>query len=103
MTGLDKMKALALIENKEMIAKCGGRSLNYGIVQEHQKSSGKPRMSDIGRSKPAQDLLRLAEQGFSLAEAARITRTPVEEVISKSNRYQITFEGSSEGYGYENN
>ena len=42
MTGLDKMKALALIENKEMIAKCGGRSLNYGIVQEHQKAAEIP-------------------------------------------------------------
>ena len=99
MTELEKMKALALIENKQMIAKCGGRSLNYGIVQEHLKSSGKPRMLDIGRSKPAQDLLRLAEQGFSLAEASRITSISVEEVIAKSNRYQIKFKGSNQGYG----
>ncbi len=99
MTELEKMKALALIENKQMIAKCGGRSLNYGIVQEHVRSNGKPRMSEIERSKPAQRLLRLAEQGFSLAEASRITSISVEEVIAKSNRYQIKFKGSNQGYG----
>tara|TARA_R110001592_G_scaffold109686_4_gene305612 strand:+ start:195 stop:371 length:177 start_codon:yes stop_codon:yes gene_type:complete len=56
-------------------------------------------MAEIERSKPAQHLLRLAEQGFSLAEASRITSIPVEEVIAKSNRYQIKFKGSNEGYG----
>ena len=101
MTELEKMKALASIENKHMIVSCGGRSLNYGVVQEHIRSSGKPRMSEIERSKPAQRLLRLAEQGFSLADASRITSMSVEEVIAKSNRYQIKFKEGEKGYGQD--
>ena len=86
-------------ENKNMIALCGGRSLNYGIIEQKVRGCGGPRMAEIERSKPAQRLLRLAEQGFSLAEASRITSIPVDEVIAKSNRYQIKFKGSNEGYG----
>ena len=91
MTALEKMKALALIENKRMIEYCGGRSLNYGIPQEHTKGSGKPRMSEIERSNPAKAILRLAQQGFSIAETARITGSPVEIIISRARRYQIKF------------
>ena len=91
MTALEKMKALALIENKRMIEYCGGRSLNYGAVQEHARGSGKPRMSEIARSNPAKAILRLAQQGFSIAETARITGSPVEIIISRARRYQIKF------------
>ena len=82
-----------------MIALCGGRSLNYGVTKQIVRGCGQPRTSEIERSKPAKRLLRLAEQGFSLAEASRITNIPVEEVIAKSNRYQIKFKGSNAGYG----
>ncbi len=95
MTALEKMKALALIENKRMIEYCGGRSLKYGAVQEHARSSGKPRMSEIERSRPAKTLLRLSEQGFTVAEASRITGTPVEDVIRRARRYQLKFKGST--------
>ena len=94
MTALEKMKALALIENKRMIEHCGGRSHNYGAVQEHSRSSGAPRMSEIRRSRPAKTLLRLSEQGFTIAEASRITGTPVEDVIRRARRYQLKFKGS---------
>lgn len=97
MTALEKMKALALIENKRMIDYCGGRSLNYGIPQEHTKGSGKPRMSEIERSRPAKAILRLAEQGFSIAETARITGSPVEIIISRARRYQIKFKENQHG------
>ncbi len=97
MTALEKMKALALIENKRMIDYCGGRSLNYGIPQEHTKGSGKPRMSEIERSRPAKAILRLAEQGFSIAETARITGSPVEVIISRARRYQIKFKENQDG------
>ena len=97
MTALEKMKALALIENKRMIEYCGGRSLNYGIPQEHTKGSGKPRMSEIERSRPAKAILRLAEQGFSIAETARITGSPVEIIISRARRYQIKFKENQDG------
>ena len=93
MTELEQWKQLAKAENKRMIEHCGGRSLNYGVPQEHTKGSGAPRMSEIKTSKPARVLLRLAEQGFSLAEAARITGSPVETVISRARRYQIKFKG----------
>jgi len=91
------MKALALIENKRMIEYCGGRSLNYGIPQEHTKGSGKPRMSEIERSRPAKAILRLAQQGFSIAETARITGSPVELIISRARRYQIKFKENQDG------
>ena len=97
MTALEKMKALALIENKRMIEYCGGRSLNYGIPQEHTKGSGKPRMSEIERSRPAKAILRLAQQGFSIAETARITGSPVELIISRARRYQIKFKENKSG------
>ena len=97
MTALEKMKALALIENKRMIEYCGGRSLNYGIVQEHARGSGKPRMSEIERSNPAKAILRLAQQGFSIAETARITGSPVELIISRARRYQIKFKENQDG------
>lgn len=97
MTALEKMKALALIENKRMIEYCGGRSLNYGIPQEHTKGSGKPRMSEIERSRPAKAILRLAQQGFSIAETARITGSPVELIISRARRYQIKFKENQDG------
>ena len=97
MTALEKMKALALIENKRMIEYCGGRSLNYGIPQEHTKGSGKPRMSEIERSRPAKAILRLAEQGFSIAETARVTGSPVEIIISRARRYQIKFKENQDG------
>ncbi len=64
MTALEQWKQLAKAENKRMIEYCGGRSLNYGIPQEHTKGSGKPRMSEIERSNPAKAILRLAQQGF---------------------------------------
>ena len=97
MTALEKMKALALIENKRMIEYCGGRSLNYGIPQEHTKGSGKPRMSEIERSRPAKAILCLAQQGFSIAETARITGSPVELIISRARRYQIKFKENQDG------
>jgi transcriptional regulator with GAF, ATPase, and Fis domain len=97
LTALEKMKALALIENKRMIEYCGGRSLNYGIPQEHTKGSGKPRMSEIERSRPAKAILRLAQQGFSIAETARITGSPVELIISRARRYQIKFKENQDG------
>lgn len=97
MTALEKMKALALIENKRMIEHCGGRSLNYGVVQEHVRGSGKPRMSEIERSNPAKQILRLSEQGFSAAEIARITGMSVEVIISRARRYQIKFKENQDG------
>ena len=97
MTALEQWKQLAKAENKRMIDYCGGRSLNYGIAQEHTKGSGKPRMSEIERSKPATAILRLAEQGFSIAETARITGSPVEIIISRARRYQIKFKEIQDG------
>jgi len=89
----------AKIENKHLLTLHGGRTPNYGLALQPLRGGGTPRLSEIGRSGPAQRLLKLAEQGFSLAEAARITSMSVEEVISKSNRYQIKFNGSDQGYG----
>ena len=97
MTVLEQWKQLAKAENKRMIEYCGGRSLNYGIPQEHTKGSGKPRMSEIERSNPAKAILRLAEQGFSIAETARITGSPVEIIISRARRYQIKFKENQDG------
>jgi hypothetical protein len=97
LTALEKMKALALIENKRMIEYCGGRSLNYGIVQEHARGSGKPRMSEIERSNPAKQILRLSEQGFSAAEIARITGMSVEVILRRCRRYQIKFKENKSG------
>ena len=94
MTGLEQWKQLAKAENKRMIEHCGGRSLKYGVPQEHTKGSGAPRMSEIERSRPAKQILHLAEQGFSAAETARITGMPVETVIGRARRYQIKFKGS---------
>jgi len=91
LTALEQWKQLAKAENKRMIEYCGGRSLNYGIPQEHTKGSGAPRMSEIERSNPAKAILRLAQQGFSIAETARITGSPVEIIISRARRYQIKF------------
>ena len=99
MTPLEQMKALANIENKHLLDLRGGRTPNYGLPLQPARGSGGPRLSEIERSNPAKRLLNLAEQGFSLADASRITNMPVEEVISKSNRYQIKFKGSDEGYG----
>lgn len=97
MTALEQWKQLAKAENKRMIDYCGGRSLNYGIPQEHTKGSGKPRMSEIERSRPAKAILHLAEQGFSIAETARITGSPVEIIISRARRYQIKFKENQDG------
>ena len=97
MTVLEQWKELAKAENKRMIDYCGGRSLNYGIPQEHTKGSGKPRMSEIERSRPAKAILRLAQQGFSIAETARITGSPVEIIISRARRYQIKFKENQDG------
>jgi len=97
LTALEKMKALALIENKRMIEYCGGRSLNYGAVQEHARGSGKPRMSEIERSNPAKQILRLSEQGFSAAEIARITGMSVEVILRRCRRYQIKFKERRNG------
>ena len=97
MTVLEQWKQLAKAENKRMIEYCGGRSLNYGIPQEHTKGSGKPRMSEIERSNPAKAILRLAQQGFSIAETARITGSPVEIIISRARRYQIKFKEDQDG------
>ena len=97
MTVLEQWKKLAKAENKRMIDYCGGRSLNYGIPQEHTKGSGKPRMSEIERSNPAKAILRLAQQGFSIAETARITGSPVEIIISRARRYQIKFKEDQDG------
>mgnify|MGYP003676625468 FL=1 len=97
MTVLEQWKQLAKAENKRMIDYCGGRSLNYGIPQEHTKGSGKPRMSEIERSRPAKAILRLAQQGFSIAETARITGSPVEIIISRARRYQIKFKENQDG------
>jgi transcriptional regulator with GAF, ATPase, and Fis domain len=97
LTALEQWKQLAKAENKRMIDYCGGRSLNYGIPQEHTKGSGKPRMSEIERSRPAKVILRLAEQGFSIAETARITGSPVELIISRARRYQIKFKENQDG------
>lgn len=97
MTVLEQWKQLAKAENKRMIEYCGGRSLNYGIPQEHTKGSGKPRMSEIERSNPAKAILRLAQQGFSVAETARITGSPVEIIISRARRYQIKFKEDQDG------
>ena len=97
MTVLEQWKQLAKAENKRMIEYCGGRSLNYGIPQEHTKGSGKPRMSEIERSRPAKAILRLAQQGFSIAETARITGSPVEIIISRARRYQIKFKEDQDG------
>ena len=81
----------AKIENKHLLTLHGGRTPNYGIPLQPLRGGGGPRTSEIKRSKPAQALLRLAEQGFSLAEAARITNQQVEDVLSKAHRYQIKF------------
>ncbi len=97
MTALEQWKQLAKAEHKRMIEYCGGRSLNYGIPQEHTKGSGKPRMSEIERSNPAKAILRLAQQGFSIAETARITGSPVEIIISRARRYQIKFKEDQDG------
>ena len=97
MTVLEQWKELAKAENKRMIDYCGGRSLNYGIPQEHTKGSGKPRMSEIERTRPAKAILRLAQQGFSIAETARITGSPVEMIISRARRYQIKFKENQDG------
>jgi transcriptional regulator with GAF, ATPase, and Fis domain len=97
LTALEQWKQLAKAENKRMIDYCGGRSLNYGIPQEHTKGSGKPRMSEIERSRPAKAILRLAQQGFSIAETARITGSPVEMIISRARRYQIKFKENQDG------
>ena len=99
MTELEKWKNLAKVENGRMLEPFNGVSPNYGIIKQKVRGCGGPRMAEMERSKPAQRLLRLAEQGFSLAEASRITSMSVEEVIAKSNRYQIKFKGSNEGYG----
>ena len=90
----------AQIENKHLRAMHGGRTPNYGIVPDNQKlRGGGPRTSEIKRSKPAQNLLRLAQQGFSLADAARITNRRVEDVLNTAHRYQIKFKGSNQGHG----
>ena len=98
MTQLEKMKATAKVENKRMIEHCGGRSHNFGKVEQRIRGSGKPRMSELNRSKPAQELHRLSLQGFTVAEASRITGTPVEDVIRRARRYQLKFAGSDD-YG----
>jgi len=97
LTALEKMKALALIENERMIEHCGGRSLNYGAVPEYSRGSGKPRMSEIKRSNPAKQILRLSEQGFDAAETARITGMSVEVVLRRCKRYQIKFKERRNG------
>ena len=94
-TVLDQWKALAKIENKRMIEQHGGRPPKYGVVDKNQKGTGKPRYSEIERSKPAQEILRLSEQGFTVAEVARFTAVSVEEVLRKAARYQIKFRGGS--------
>jgi len=54
-------------------------------------------MSEIERSRPAKAILRLAQQGFSIAETARITGSPVEMIISRARRYQIKFKENQDG------
>jgi len=100
LTELEKMKAQAKIESKRMLKEYhGGRSPNYGKLEQNLRGRGEPRISEIERSGPAKRLLRLAQQGFSLAEAARITSMSVEDVIRRSKRYQIQFKGRDQGYG----
>lgn len=95
-TLLDKWKELAKIENQRMLeTQWGGRAPNYGIAAGPGNTSGLPRMSEINRSKPAQELLRLSQQGYSVAEAARFTATPVETVMQRCARYQIKFKDSN--------
>ena len=97
-TILDMMKAQAKIDNQRMLeTQWGGRSPNYGVAPGPGNSTGLPRMSEINRSKPAKELLRLAQQGYSIAEAARFTATPVETVMQRCARYQIKFKDSSSG------
>ena len=94
-TLLDKWKELAKIENMRMLeTQWGGRAPNYGVAPGPGNSTGLPRMSEISRSKPAKELLRLAQQGYSIAEAARFTATPVETVMQRCARYQIKFKDS---------
>lgn len=90
MTPLEQMKALAKIENKRLLSLHGGRTPNFGIYDQRVKCGG-PRMSEIARSKPAQRMLRLAEQGYTAADVCRIMALPREKVRRTAARYQIKF------------
>lgn len=98
MTPLEQWKQLAKLENIEMNKKNNGRSENFGKKPENKGvyAAGRPRLSDIKRSKIAQDILQLAQKGLTAKEAARSAGLSVQQLNQKARRYQITFKGSND-------
>jgi hypothetical protein len=97
MTALEQWKTLAKIENAKMLEPYEGRPPNYGIVKNKIKGGG-PRLSEINRSLAAQKLLEMSQKGYTLEEAAVETNSPIEKVLGRARRYQITFKGQEELY-----
>lgn len=95
MTPLEQMKATAKIENAAMIRNNNGRSSNFGVKIPNQ-NGGRPRLSDIKRSKGAQELLHLSQQGLTQEHAARTLGLSRAQTRRKARRYQITFSGDDE-------
>lgn len=98
------VKACAAAENAAMKNNADNRRTSYGgladqfgIVNFTGRPKGGPIMSGIRRSKPAQELLRLAEQGFTVPEASRITASPEDLVRQRAERYRIPFRGGCKG------
>jgi hypothetical protein len=92
---LDRWKTLAKIENARMLEPYEGQKPNYGIVK-HKIKNGGPRLSEINRSLAAQKLLELSQKGYTLEEVLAETNDPIEKVIGRARRYQITFKGQEE-------
>ena len=90
MTALEQWKTLAKIENARMLEPYEGQKPNYGIVKNKVKGGG-PRLSEINRSLAAQKLLELSKKGYTLKEAASKTDDPIERIVARARRYQITF------------
>lgn len=82
--------ACAEAENKAMLGKADIQAPNH-----KGNSHGGPIMSEIKRNKSASEILRLSQQGFSIAEVARFTATPVETVLWRARKYRIKFRGGA--------
>ena len=95
MTVLEQWKTLAKIENAKMLEPYEGRPPNYGIVKNKIKGGG-PRLSEINRSLAAQKLLEMSQKGYTLEEVLAETNDPIEKVLGRARRYQITFKGQEE-------
>ena len=85
----EQLMLFAVQENAALMKLSDGRSVNFGI--NNRVEGGRPRITDMMRSKPAQELLFHAINGDSLTETASILGLTVAQAKRKARRYQISF------------